>query len=181
MHICFAYIACWGVCLVRYHLQYVYYRDIQLDIDYHVSSAAFPSYFFALYQWMEYKRLLLPYWYLSVLKNSKTVCVLLNLLVIISTVFNHNLFYHVSIFDILPDTVTPATVCQLYFCMFINNNYNNCLMWWWWRMIWLFTKTTIYNWERWCVKWVRRLKVPAKANQPNGTWWRLIPRHCVET
>jgi len=25
---------------------------------------------------------------------------------------------------------------------------------------------------------VRRFKVPAKANQPNGNRWRLIPRHC---
>jgi len=39
----------------------------------------------------------------------------------------------------------------------------------------------MYNWERWCVKWVRRFKVPAKVNQPNGNWWRLIPRHCVKT
>jgi len=62
-----------------------------------------------------------------------------------------------------------------------NNNNNNCLTWWWWRMIWLFTKTKMYNWERWRVKWVSRFKVPAKANQPNGNWWRLIPRHCVET
>jgi len=28
---------------------------------------------------------------------------------------------------------------------------------------------------------VRRFKVLAKANQPNGNWWRLIPKHCVET
>ena len=28
-------------------------------------------------------------------------------------------------------------------------------------------------------KWVRRFKVPAKANQTKVTWWRLIPRHCV--
>jgi len=50
-------------------------------------------------------------------------------------------------------------------CVIIKNN-NNCLTWWWWSMIWLFTKTKMYNWERWCVKWVRRFKVPAKANQP---------------
>jgi len=31
-------------------------------------------------------------------------------------------------------------------------------------------KDKMYNWERWCVKWVRRFKVPAKANQPNGNW-----------
>jgi len=30
-------------------------------------------------------------------------------------------------------------------------------------------KDKIYNWERWCVKWVRRFKVPAKVNQQTGT------------
>jgi len=25
------------------------------------------------------------------------------------------------------------------------------------------------------------IEVPAKANQPNGNWWRLIPRHFIET
>jgi len=38
-------------------------------------------------------------------------------------------------------------------------------------------KDKMYNWEIWCVEWVRRFKVPAKANQQNGNWWRLIPRH----